>query len=89
MPLAAPQRAAGRLWCDSLTYDVTSLRLVVDRVGGDHVVVGTDYPFAAREVPAGAVLDGLDEAADADLRARIASRNADLLLAPVPHLEVR
>jgi aminocarboxymuconate-semialdehyde decarboxylase len=56
----APERLATalarRLWCDSLTYDVPALRLAVERFGPDHVVLGTDYPFDAREQPAGAVL---------------------------------
>jgi aminocarboxymuconate-semialdehyde decarboxylase len=47
---------ARRLWCDSLTYDVPALRLAAERFGPDHVVLGTDYPFDAREQPAGAVL---------------------------------
>ena len=50
---------ARSLWCDSLTYDVDSLLLAAARFGADHVVLGTDYPFDAREVPAGAVLAGL------------------------------
>jgi aminocarboxymuconate-semialdehyde decarboxylase len=57
---ADPERLATararRLWCDSLTYDVPALRLASERFGPDHVVLGTDYPFDAREQPAGAVL---------------------------------
>lgn len=48
--------AVKNLWCDSLTYDADALLLAVERFGRDHVVLGTDYPFAAREEPAGAVL---------------------------------
>lgn len=55
-----PSERARELWCDSLTYDVHSLRLAVQRFGRDHVLFGTDYPFAAREEPPG-VLAGLDE----------------------------
>jgi aminocarboxymuconate-semialdehyde decarboxylase len=47
---------ARQLWCDSLTYDVPALRLAAERFGPGHVVLGTDYPFDAREQPAGAVL---------------------------------
>jgi aminocarboxymuconate-semialdehyde decarboxylase len=47
---------AQKLWCDSLTYDAPALRLATERFGPDHVVLGTDYPFDAREQPAGAVL---------------------------------
>ncbi|HEY2195155.1 MAG TPA: amidohydrolase family protein [Actinomycetospora sp.] len=67
---------AGQLWTDSLTYDATSLRLVLDRVGEGHVVLGTDYPFAAREVPAGAVLRELDP----DTRTRIGAANGETLM---------
>ena len=47
---------ARRLWCDTLTYDVPALRLAAERFGPGHVVLGTDYPFDAREQPPGAVL---------------------------------
>jgi aminocarboxymuconate-semialdehyde decarboxylase len=77
VPLADTALArAGRLWTDSLTYDATSLRLVLDRVGEDHVVLGTDYPFAAREAPAGAVLGDLDPS----MRARIGAVNGETLM---------
>ncbi|MEU2004557.1 amidohydrolase family protein [Rhodococcus sp. NPDC019627] len=65
-------QTARRLWCDSLTYDDASLRLAVHRFGDDHVVLGTDYPFAAREQPAGAVLAHLES----HLRQRIGTTNA-------------
>jgi aminocarboxymuconate-semialdehyde decarboxylase len=31
--------------CDSLVHDATALRFLIDRVGADHVVLGSDYPF--------------------------------------------
>jgi aminocarboxymuconate-semialdehyde decarboxylase len=49
---------ARRLWCDTLTYDRAGLRLAAERFGPGHVVLGADYPFDAREQPAGAVLAG-------------------------------
>jgi aminocarboxymuconate-semialdehyde decarboxylase len=51
-----PSTLARQLYSDSLTYDPDSLLLAVRRYGLDHVYLGTDYPFAAREEPAGAVL---------------------------------
>lgn len=65
-------RAARQFWCDSLTYDAASLQLVMHRFGADHVVLGTDYPFAAREQPPGAVLADLDP----PLQHRIRTTNA-------------
>lgn len=44
------------LYADSLTYDADQLGIVAGRIGGGHVLLGTDYPFIARERPAGAVL---------------------------------
>jgi aminocarboxymuconate-semialdehyde decarboxylase len=69
------------LWCDSLSYDVDSLQLAALRFTPDHVVLGTDYPFTAREVPPGAVLAGA-----AGLE-RVHRRNAlDLLSRVAPRL---
>lgn len=74
----APSERARELWCDSLTYDADSLALAVTRFGAGHVLLGTDYPFAARESPPGAVLDTVRP----DLRAAIGRTNALALLEP-------
>jgi aminocarboxymuconate-semialdehyde decarboxylase len=80
---------ARRLWCDSLTYDVAGLLLAVQRFGAGHVVLGTDYPFDARERPAGAVLAAAaQQGADAERALAGAGReNALALLArtAAPH----
>ncbi|MDI3313805.1 MAG: amidohydrolase family protein [Mycobacterium sp.] len=73
--------AARRLWCDSLTYDAASLQLALQRFGAGHVVLGTDYPFAAREHPAGEVLTHLDP----PLQRRIGTTNACALCSDVRH----
>jgi aminocarboxymuconate-semialdehyde decarboxylase len=73
-----PGALAGTLRSDSLTYDVDSLLLAVRRYGAENVYLGTDYPFAAREDPTGAVLHDLD---DDRLRAAIGRDNAAALLA--------
>lgn len=45
-----------RLYFDSLTHDPASLRLLGERVGWDHVLLGSDYPFdMASTDPVGAV----------------------------------
>lgn len=82
-----PGTYAPRLFCDSLTYDADSLELCVKRFGAGHVMVGTDYPFAARELPTGKVLQDLaDKEVDPDLVLDIESHNAAALfrLADVP-----
>ncbi|GAA4529982.1 MULTISPECIES: amidohydrolase family protein [Nonomuraea] len=45
-----------RFWYDSLVYDPGTLRTLVETVGADRVMVGTDYPFPIAERPAGAAL---------------------------------
>lgn len=51
-----PLEAARHFFCDSLTYDIDALTLAIRRFGAQHVMVGTDYPFAAQEEPPGAVM---------------------------------
>jgi aminocarboxymuconate-semialdehyde decarboxylase len=72
-----PSARARALYSDSLTYDEQSLLLAVGRYGAGHVVLGTDYPFAAAEMPPGAVLRGLADQALADA---VRSGNARELL---------
>ncbi|MUM18864.1 amidohydrolase [Mycobacterium sp. CBMA271] len=71
-----PSALARRLCSDSLTYDAESLALAVHRFTADHVLFGSDYPFPAKETPAGAVLAGPTERLDTDMCAAIGWRNA-------------
>lgn len=76
-----PGERAREMCCDSLTYDSASLALAVSRFGSDHVMLGTDYPFDAREMPPGAVLAECDAAT----RAAIGRDNALAVLGAVRH----
>jgi aminocarboxymuconate-semialdehyde decarboxylase len=40
-----PHEYLKRVWFDSIVYDATALRHLIDRVGVSQVVLGTDYPF--------------------------------------------
>jgi len=40
-----PSRAARQFWYDTILYDIASLSFLAGAVGGDHIVVGSDYPF--------------------------------------------
>jgi aminocarboxymuconate-semialdehyde decarboxylase len=51
---ASPRSLLRRLWADTLTYDPHALPLTERVFGADHLVVGTDTPFAAQESPPGA-----------------------------------
>ncbi|MCQ4079215.1 amidohydrolase [Streptomyces sp. RB6PN25] len=76
-----PSTLARSLYCDSLTYDADSLLLAIHRFGADHVLLGTDYPFAAREAPAGAVLAAAGSQLSEPLRSAIGRDNALRLMA--------
>lgn len=41
----APTEMARRLYYDTVLHDVRALAFLVERMGADHVVAGTDYPF--------------------------------------------
>jgi aminocarboxymuconate-semialdehyde decarboxylase len=68
-----PSRLAGRLWCDSLTYNPRALHAAVEVFGRDHVVFGSDYPFPAMPQP----IDDIVADLPADLRRRICRNNLE------------
>jgi aminocarboxymuconate-semialdehyde decarboxylase len=75
---ADPWAALQQLWFDVIVHDVDALRYLVDRVGRDRVVLGTDLPFdMALPDPVGHV-----EAALGDVGLReVAERNPARLFA--------
>ena len=73
-----PSEYLRRLWFDALVYTPAALRHLVEAVGRDRVVLGTDYPF---DMGVNDPVQRLDAAGlDPATRAAIAGRNAlDLL----------
>ncbi|MGH8921815.1 MAG: amidohydrolase family protein, partial [Actinomycetes bacterium] len=51
-----PSHYIGRFHVDSVVFDERALRLLVDTIGADRVMVGSDYPYPLGERPAGAVV---------------------------------
>lgn len=45
----AAARTVKRFWYDTITYDDEALGYLASRVGGDRLVVGSDYPFLIRQ----------------------------------------
>ncbi|HEV7207541.1 MAG TPA: amidohydrolase family protein [Mycobacteriales bacterium] len=79
---ASPTTYFGRMFFDTLTHDRDALALLGQRVGWQHVVVGSDYPFdMASAQPVSAVealqLSPADEAC-------VLAGNAETFLRPVP-----
>jgi aminocarboxymuconate-semialdehyde decarboxylase len=50
-----------RFWFDTITHDPQALRFLVDLVGADRIVVGTDAPFDMGDESPSAVLEKLNE----------------------------
>ena len=74
-----PSNYVGRFYVDSVVFTEPALRVLVDTLGVDRVVMGSDYPYPLGERPAGAVVrraSFLDDAA----RARLLSGNAEAFL---------
>jgi aminocarboxymuconate-semialdehyde decarboxylase len=76
---APPSAYLRRLWFDSIVYDPTGLRHLIERVGADRVVLGSDFPFdMGLDDPVG-LLDAVDGLV-AEERAAVAGANAEALL---------
>lgn len=45
-----PRSFLGKFWTDSLVHDTNAIKLLVDVMGEDKVILGTDYPFPLGEV---------------------------------------
>jgi aminocarboxymuconate-semialdehyde decarboxylase len=57
-----PREYARRIFVDSLTLSPHNLRFIIDELGADRVMIGSDYPFDMGDADPGASLDaaGLD-----------------------------
>lgn len=64
-----PAELARRFWYDSLVFDRRAIRYLIDMLGTDRLLVGSDFPAMDREQPAGRTLRsmGLPEAALDDI----------------------
>jgi aminocarboxymuconate-semialdehyde decarboxylase len=72
---ASPLALLRRFFCDALTHDAAALRFLIERVGADRVVLGTDAPYDMGEENPLAMLDALPELTD-EQRERIRGLNA-------------
>lgn len=51
-----PKEYHGKFWTDSLVHDPNALKLLIETVGMDKIVLGTDYPFPLGELEPGKVV---------------------------------
>jgi aminocarboxymuconate-semialdehyde decarboxylase len=73
---APPSTYLNRLWYDSIVYDQQTLDFLVERVGSDRVLYGSDYPFSIGDMKG--VLARVD-ALPAQQRDAVRSGNAERL----------
>jgi len=69
-----PLEAVRRFWIDSLVYEDTALRQLIERFGRTQVMVGSDYPFAIADADPVGRIEGL--ALDDETRHLLLSGNA-------------
>jgi len=75
---SGPSEQARRLFYDALVFDTPTLQHLLARFGESQLMIGTDYPFAFHErKPLAAINDAV---ADAALRARLITHNAERFL---------
>lgn len=60
IPETGPIELARRFWYDSLVFDRRAIRYLIDLLGADRLLVGSDFPAVPREEPAGRTLRSLD-----------------------------
>lgn len=73
--LHPPSHYVDRFFVDTVVLGHAPLRLLVDTLGDDQVMVGSDYPYPLGERPAGAVVRTADFLTDAQ-RTKLLSSNA-------------
>eukprot|EP01064_Diplonema_japonicum_P033589 TRINITY_DN6660_c3_g1_i1.p1 TRINITY_DN6660_c3_g1~~TRINITY_DN6660_c3_g1_i1.p1 ORF type:complete len:500 (+),score=158.20 TRINITY_DN6660_c3_g1_i1:45-1544(+) len=73
--LKTPERSA-RFWVDTLTHDAEAMRFLVEKMGEDRIVMGSDYPFPLGEWVPGRMIEELDGAGwTEERREKILSKN--------------
>jgi aminocarboxymuconate-semialdehyde decarboxylase len=55
-----PREYVGKFYLDSLTHDPIMLKYIIDLVGDDHVLLGSDYPFPLGEAVPGALIESIN-----------------------------
>lgn len=74
-----PSHYLGRFYVDSVVFDDRALRLLVDTIGRERVMVGSDYPYPLGERPVGEVVRK-SEFLDSETRGLILRGNAERFL---------
>ncbi len=60
----SPREYLGRFYLDSLVHDEKALQYLIDLIGEDMVVMGSDYPFPLGEHSPGKLIESMQELTD-------------------------
>uniref|UniRef100_A0A3Q3GKL3 2-amino-3-carboxymuconate-6-semialdehyde decarboxylase n=1 Tax=Labrus bergylta TaxID=56723 RepID=A0A3Q3GKL3_9LABR len=71
----SPRKYLGSFYTDSLVHDPIALKLLVDVIGKDKVMLGTDYPFPLGELQPGSLIESMEEFDD-KLKDKLLAGNA-------------
>jgi aminocarboxymuconate-semialdehyde decarboxylase len=74
-----PSHYLGRFSVDSAVFDERALRLLVDTLGEDHVMLGSDFPYPLGESPAGDLIRNAGFLSG-PARAKLLAANAEAFL---------
>jgi len=74
-----PRNYLGKIWVDSLVHDEKMLEYIVDVMGTEKVVLGSDYPFPLGEDEPGKLIESVGKF-DVDTKAKLLGENALSLL---------
>ncbi|XP_029461226.1 2-amino-3-carboxymuconate-6-semialdehyde decarboxylase isoform X2 [Rhinatrema bivittatum] len=72
---ADPRKYLGLFYTDSLVHDPSALKLLVDKMGKEKVILGSDYPFPLGEHVPGQLIDSIEEFEDG-LKDKLKADNA-------------
>jgi aminocarboxymuconate-semialdehyde decarboxylase len=78
----SPEDSIRRFYFDTLTHDEAMLRALIEYVGHEHVLLGSDYPFDMGDARHVETVRGLE--LDRDVEAAILAGNAERLLGLEP-----
>ncbi|XP_073503389.1 2-amino-3-carboxymuconate-6-semialdehyde decarboxylase isoform X2 [Phyllobates terribilis] len=70
-----PRKYLGAFYTDSLVHDPQALELLVDIIGEDKVLLGTDYPFPLGEHKPGLLIESMEDF-DQKLKDKLLAENA-------------
>lgn len=78
-----PSHYLGRFYVDSVVFDERALRLLIDVVGRDRVMLGSDYPYPLGEAVPGEMVRSAEHISDEE-RDLVMRRNAAVFLGRRP-----